>query len=97
MTACANNNKPPPAPEVIQVPVEKIVIRYPEKPGPELLTCTDEPIVPIELTQAGATDVQAAAFNQTALEAGADCRSKLDALKKWVDMWPMQQLISEIE
>ena len=96
MTACASS-RPPPTPEVIQVPVEKIVIRYPEKPGSELLTCSDEPVVPIELTQAGATDVQAAAFNQAALEAGADCRSKLDALRKWVDMWPMQQLISGIK
>jgi len=51
---------------------------------PEYLSCAAEP-VPVAPAGAGGryTDAQAAGYLVDALEAGADCRNKVAAVKAW--------------
>lgn len=76
LTACeADKNKPIP---VTEVPVSKIV-----KPQVHRVdvTCPNEP-VPGNIV----TDVQLAKFNEDVRNAGADCRTKLKAVRSQVDI-----------
>jgi len=53
---------------------------------PEYLSCAPEPVPPAPAGTGGKfTDAQAASYLTDALEAGADCRNKVSAIKAWSD------------
>jgi hypothetical protein len=75
---------PPPDPVIIRLPpvtVEKLT--YPTVPADQLV-CAREPIVPENIE----TDVALALWAQAVREAGAECRSRVDYLKSYIEMWP---------
>jgi hypothetical protein len=55
------------------------------KPPPELLSCQAEPIAPVlpAHDQQAARDMLIGVYVLALVEAGQDCRSRVDALKVW--------------
>lgn len=84
LMGCASA-KPAPAMEaqVIRVPVPEIHNVYPVIPDTDLM-CAAEPIVPADLTREVAADL----WVNSVVDAGADCRSKLDTIRSLVNSWP---------
>jgi hypothetical protein len=79
--ACASSN-PRVSPQVIRLPPEvRTVYEYPSIPA-ESLACLSEPPV-----SDAKTDVDFALWTQSVREAGADCRAKLDAIRRLVATW----------
>jgi len=70
---------------VIRLPPEvRTETRYEPTPA-DALRCMPEPVAPAALSQQGAQDREAAAYEAEAREAGRDCRSKVDWLRAWAD------------
>lgn len=68
-------------------PVIQRVDVYPDVPS-DLLTCTDEPIVPASLIGSDSLDRDAVMYEAASRLAGADCRGKLMQLRDLVATWP---------
>jgi hypothetical protein len=80
-SACAPN-KPEIEPAVIRVPPEiRTQYEYPVIPR-DVLACLREPMAPD-----ARTDAELALWAQALREAGADCRAKLDVIRKLVATW----------
>ena len=79
--ACAQNSPNAELPVVRLPPATRTVYEYPAIPA-ETLTCLREPSAPN-----AKTDIDLALWTQAVREAGADCRAKLDAIRKLVATW----------
>ena len=81
LSACAPNS-PNVEPAAVRLPSEiRTIYEYPTIPA-EGLSCLHEPAVP-----KAKTDIDLALWAQAVREAGADCRTKLEAIRNLVATW----------